>query len=113
MLPALRLLFAPLDKAAFGAAVGLTAGLGLFLLTAVNLSIRPEPNFNLALLQNYFRGYRVSWTGALIGFAWAFLTGFCAGWFVAFSRNLALAGWLFVTRTRQEVAATRDFLDHI
>lgn len=109
----LRLLFAPLDKAAFGAAVGTATGLGIFLLTAANLLIRPEPDFDLALLAHYFTGYRVSWPGALIGFAWAFLAGFCAGWFVAFCRNLVLAGWLFVTRTRQELAATRDFLDHI
>jgi hypothetical protein len=36
-----------------------------------------------------------------------------AGWFFAFSRNLVLAAWLFVTRARSELAATREFLDHI
>lgn len=111
--PSVRMLFAPADKAAFGVAVGLTAGLGVCLITVASLVLRPEPPVNLGLLAHYFRGYTVSWVGALVGFAWAFMAGFCAGWFAAFSRNFFLAGWLFVTRTRQEMAATRDFLDHI
>jgi hypothetical protein len=39
--------------------------------------------------------------------------GFTGGWFVAFCRNLAIAISVFVTRTRAELAETREFLDHI
>ncbi|MBA2243901.1 MAG: hypothetical protein H0W11_03025, partial [Gemmatimonadetes bacterium] len=64
-------------------------------------------------LAEYFYGYTVSWPGALVGGFWGFVVGFVAGWFVAFCRNLVIAATLFITRTRAELAATRDFLDHI
>jgi hypothetical protein len=104
---------APIDRRAFGAAVGTVCGLGLFLLTAIDLLRRPEPGLNLALLGEYFPGYGVSWVGALVGIAWAFGVGFCAGWFLALIRNVGIAAWIFLVRGRHELAATRDFLDHI
>jgi len=109
----LALLFAPLHKRAFGTAVGCAAGLMVSLATAVYLLRAPNPGFNLGLLAQYFAGYTVSWAGVLVGGGWGFVTGFVAGWFFAFSRNLVLAAWLFVTRARSELAATREFLDHI
>ncbi|HVF40921.1 MAG TPA: hypothetical protein VM939_13555 [Gemmatimonadaceae bacterium] len=110
---AAALLFAPVDKRAFGAALGAATGLFLFLATAVVLLISPDNSYGLTLLSEYFAGYSVSWTGALIGLAWGIAVGFCAGWFVAFTRNLVLAISLFIIRTRAELAETRDFLDHI
>lgn len=107
-----KLLFAPVDKRAFGVAIGTVTGLFVFAVTALDL-LHGVPLPGLHLLAQYFRGYSVSWTGALIGFAWAFGIGFCAGWFVAFTRNLALAISLFIIRTRAELDTTRDFLDHI
>jgi hypothetical protein len=71
----------------------------------------PEPN--LELLANYFYGYSVSWKGLAIGTGWGFVVGFVGGWFVAFCRNMVIAVSVFVTRTRAELAQTRDFLDHI
>lgn len=109
----LALAFAPVHKRAFGVAIGTITGLGFFLLTAVYLLRRPDPGFSLWLLREYFYGYTVSWTGALLVLGWGFATGFIAGWFIAWFRNLVLAASLFVTRTRAELAATRDFLDHI
>jgi len=106
------LLFAPVDKRAFGVAIGTVTGLFVFAVTALDL-IHGVPLPGLHLLSQFFAGYRVSWTGALIGFAWGFGIGFCAGWFVAFIRNLALAISLFIIRTRAELDTTRDFLDHI
>ena len=111
--PALAQAFAPLHKRAFGTAVGLAFGLVALAITAVYLVRRPSPGFELGLLGEFFHGYSVSWRGAYIGAGWAFFVGFVAGWFFAFCRNLWLATWLFVTRTRAELAATRDFLDHI
>ena len=107
------LLFAPLDKRAFGAAIGVATGLVIFLVTAIDLIRSSSPWIGLSLLNQYFAGYSVSWPGAFIGLAWGFAVGFCAGWFVAFMRNLVLAVSLFILQTRAELDDTRDFLDHI
>ncbi len=109
----LAVALAPIDRRAFGVAVGTVGGLGVFLLTAADLLRAPGPGLNLALLAQYFPGYSVSWAGAWLGFAWAFVVGFCAGWFLALIRNLGVAVWIFVVRGRHELAETRDFLDHI
>lgn len=109
----LRLAFAPIHKRAFGVAVGVTAGLAVFLLTAFRLLAVPEEVTYLSLLSQFLAGYEESWTGAVIGLAWGFVVGFVAGWFAAFVRNLVLATYLFAVRTRADLLATRDFLDHI
>jgi hypothetical protein len=107
------LLFAPLDKRAFGAAIGAATGVLIFAVTLLDLAVQSERVAGLSLLREYFAGYSVSLPGALIGLAWGFGVGFCAGWFVAFIRNLVLAISLFILRTRAELDETRDFLDHI
>ena len=113
LIPALQLAFAPLHKRAFGVATG-TAGAAFFaLLTLVAMYSPPAQDFPLYLLRNYFAGYGVSWRGVFIGAAWGFGVGFIAGWFAAFCRNLALAISAFLIRTRAELNATREFLDHI
>ena len=109
---AASLRFAPSDKRAFGAAVGIASGLLIFAITVRDVAVQ-SPTTALALLDEYFPGYTVSWMGALIGLGWGFVLGFCAGWFVAFARNVVLAISLFMIRTRAELAETRDFLDHI
>lgn len=109
----LALAFAPLHKRAFGTAVGVAAALLLFGFHALDTLVARQDGVDLALLAQFFAGYRESWLGGLIGAAWAFGVGFVAGWFAAFVRNLVLTTWLFVTRTRAELRATRDFLDHI
>jgi hypothetical protein len=108
----LALAFAPLHKRAFGTALGLNAGTLVFVVTVFGTVI-PEPPSFLYLLANYFPGYTVSWMGAVIGFAWASFSFFVAGWFAAFVRNFFLAANIWIVRTRAELAATRDFLDHI
>lgn len=107
------MLFAPVDKRAFGVAIGAAAAAGIMSLTAVELMLRPVPSLNPSLLAQYFAGYTVSWTGMLVGGAWGFFTGFCGGWFTAFMRNLVLALSLFMLRSRAELDDSRDFLDHI
>jgi hypothetical protein len=107
------LLFAPVDKRAFGVAIGAVSALAMFLITAAQLTLRPSPAMDLSLVAQYFAGYTVTWPGALIGSLWAFAVGFCGGWLTAFVRNLVLAVSLFLLRSRAELADTRDFLDHI
>ena len=107
------LLFAPLDKRAFGVAIGVATGLVIFAVTAIDLSMHSSPWLGLGLLGEYLLGYTVSWAGAFVGLLWGFAVGFCAGWFVAFVRNLVMAVSLFILQTRAELDDTRDFLDHI
>ena len=107
------LLFAPVDKRAFGIAIGSAVGLGIVLLTVVEITLQPNPTINLGLLSQFFKGYDLTWDGAAIGGAWGFFSGFCAGWFIAFVRNLVLALSLFMLRSRAELSDSRDFLDHI
>lgn len=113
-LPAeLELAFEPLHKRAFGMAIGAASGVFFFLATAVFLLRHPDPAPDLRILSEYFYGYSVSWPGAFVALAWGFVAGFAAGWFAAFCRNLVIAASLWLGRTRAELDATRDFLDHI
>ncbi len=107
------MLFAPVDKRAFGAAIGSACAVSVIGLTAAELLLRPSPSMNPELLGQYFTGYTVTWTGAVIGGAWGFFVGFCGGWFTAFTRNLVLALSLFMLRSRAELDNSQDFLDHI
>jgi hypothetical protein len=113
LLPVLDLAFSPLHKAAFGIASGTAGAVVMIGLTLAVLLMERASSFPLGLLGQYFSGYEVSWTGLVVGALWGFATGFVAGWFVAFCRNLALAISAFSLRTRAELSETREFLDHI
>ena len=110
---AAMMLFAPVDKRAFGAAIGSAVAAVIMAVTTADIILDPEPAVNLALLSQYFAGYTVSWGGVLVGGAWGLFVGFCGGWFTAFMRNLVLALSLFMLRSRAELDDSRDFLDHI
>lgn len=105
-------LFAPVDKRAFGVALGAAGASAVAGVTILDL-LAPTPWYGLGLLNQYFAGYSISWTGAAIGAAWGFAVGFCAGWLLAFTRNLTLALSLFALRSRAELDEVSDFLDHI
>lgn len=111
--PPVKLAFAPIHKRAFGVATGVAFGLAVFVLTLVEVMRDASVPSPLRLLGEYFAGYTVSPGGAFIGLLWGFGTGFVMGWFVAFCRNLAVAASIFWIRTRAELSANRDFLDHI
>lgn len=108
----LTLAFAPLHKRAFGTAVGITLGAGLFLVTIFSI-LRGNPPDALFGLRYVLPLYDVSWSGAVLGSLSATLAAFCAGWFLAFCRNMIIALSIWFVRTRAELAQTRDFLDHI
>jgi len=109
----LTLAFAPLHKRAFGVAIGTAAGVSLFVATIVYAAREPAEGVGLLLLNEYFRGYSVSVVGAFVGLGWGLATGFVAGWFFAFCRNLIVAASVFLIRAKAELSETRDFLDHI
>jgi hypothetical protein len=73
-----------LNATVLGVAAGVVAGLALFVATNwLVLKGGPVVGPNLALLGQFFVGYRVSFLGSLIGFAWAFATGFAAAYLLA------------------------------
>lgn len=67
-----------------GIVTGLVAGVGIFLATNwLVLKSGPVVGPHLALLGQFFIGYRVTFVGSLIGFAYAFVLGFCVGYGVS------------------------------
>lgn len=70
-----------IDATLWGITAGLLFGIGLFVATNW-LVIRggQQVGKHLGLLSHYFIGYKVTFVGSLIGFAWAFVTGFVAIW---------------------------------
>jgi hypothetical protein len=71
---------ARLNGRAWGIAIGLVLGLGLFAATIILvLKGGPVVGPRLALLGQYFPGYSVTVSGSFIGFVYGFFLGFCAG----------------------------------
>ena len=106
--------FAPIDKLAVGVALGVTCGVGFFLVTCYHMLLLKEGEGpNLWLLSNYFAGYTLTWPGAFVGLFWGFVVGFVVGWFAAFLRNLFTALYRFGIRAKADLMNTEDFLDHI
>jgi hypothetical protein len=103
--------FAPVHKLALGLAFGLTAGMMVAGLTILHLTVLGPRGPHIGLLSQYFYGYDVSWSGAAIGFFWAFVMAFVAGWFLGFLKNLTTALWMFRIRAKAELS--QPFLDHI
>ena len=69
-----------LNGRAWGIAVGLLAGGGLFVATNI-LVLKGGDNIgpHLNLLGVYFPGYRVSFVGSFIGFVYTFVLGYVMG----------------------------------
>jgi hypothetical protein len=67
-----------------GVVAGLVAGFGIFIATNwLVLKGGDVVGPHLSLLSQFFIGYRVTFLGSLIGFAYAFVVGFLVGYFVA------------------------------
>jgi hypothetical protein len=79
-----------------GIVTGLVAGLGLFIATNwLVLKGGKEVGKHLALLGQFFVGYRVTFLGSFIGFAYAFACGFAVGYSLAWIYN-----WMVDLRER-------------
>ena len=75
-----------------GVATGTVVGLTLFLATNwLVLKGGPVVGPHLALLGEYFIGYRVSFLGSFVGLVYGFACGFVAGYLVSLVYN-AVAG---------------------
>lgn len=77
---ALAAALARLNARAWGIAIGLLFGGGLFLATTI-LLIKGGPNVgqHLALLRAFFPGYSVTIPGSFIGFVYGFVVGYALG----------------------------------
>jgi len=76
---------ASLSGRAWGIALGLLAGMGLFLATNVLVLAGGEDiGQHLGLLSHYFPFYEVSFVGSLIGFGYAFVVGYAVGRLICF-----------------------------
>jgi hypothetical protein len=109
----LLLAFAPIHRRALGIASGVVLGGFLSLLTLVAVLRGGEAVNGLSLLSQFFWGYSVSWLGILTVFLWGFGLGFIAGWCMALFRNAMVWIWLTAIRSRAEMSAYSDFLDHL
>ena len=73
-----------LEAVVQGVSWGLVAGLGLFIATNwLVLKGGRVVGPHLSLLRQFFIGYEVSFRGSLVGFAYAFVCGFAAGYVVS------------------------------
>ncbi len=111
---ALGRVFAKLDRLAFGLALGAVSGLGLFLATLfLVLKSGPLVGPHLALLGQYFPGYRPTAAGSLHGLAYGFVAGFGVGWSFALIRNATSFLYEVVMSRRLESGVFGRFLDSI
>jgi hypothetical protein len=77
-----------LNASVCGLLTGLLAGLAVFI--ATNWLVLKGGNVvgpHLSLLSQFFIGYRVTFLGSLIGFAYAFVWGFLGGFFISWMYN--------------------------
>ena len=83
-----------LNARAWGIAIGLLLGLGIFLATAL-LVVTGGPTVgpHLGLIGQYLPGYRVTWGGAFIGFIYLFVIGYAIG---------RIIGWVYNSLARAE-----------
>jgi hypothetical protein len=111
---ALARIFTRLDRVAFGLSLGTVAGAVLFLGTLF-LAVKGGDGMarNLQLLRQYFPGYRVTPLGSVMGFVYAFASGFISGWSFAFLRNAMMflyMAWLERKAQRGLMRRIFDFL---
>lgn len=77
-----------LNTAVSGLLTGLLSGLAVFIATNwLVLKGGDVVGPHLSLLSQFFIGYRVTFLGSLIGFAYAFVWGFVSGFFISWMYN--------------------------
>lgn len=114
--PAQQLLIqtvAKIDHLALGVAVGTVFGAGVFLATNFLIfkgGARIGPT--LALLNQYFFGYSVTFAGSFVGLFYGFVSGFLIGWSLALTRNFVIAVYLHVVKFKGRIAAVDTYLDY-
>jgi hypothetical protein len=104
--------FAKIDPVALGTATGVVGGIGLFLSSAILLVKGGEVvGPNLSLLGHYFFGFKVTWTGAVIGLIEGGVAGLLVGSLAAALRNGFITAYAKIQRRRAERDDRRHLLD--
>ena len=104
--------FAKIDRSAFGIAVGILFGAGIFLATNfLILKGGERVGLTFALLNQYFFGFSVTSAGSFIGLIYGFVSGFILGWLLAFLRNFVIKIYLHILKFKGRIAAIGGFLD--
>jgi hypothetical protein len=104
---------AKLDGLALGISLGTLFGLVIFLATNI-LIIKGGDKIgpNLILLNQYFVGYEITFTGSLIGLFYGFVSGFILGGLIAFLRNFIVRIYLHVLKIKSSMSAVNDYIDN-
>ena len=106
---ALRRAFARIDEVGLGTALGVVSALYLSILTAWTIRTGTEgATDGLQLLRQYFIGYNITWSGAIIGILYAALLGFVLGWSVAYLRNKSLQLYLYLAKLMEEIRSLQE-----
>lgn len=104
--------FAKLDPVSLGTAVGIVAGLSLFIATITLLLKGGEVvGPTLALLDNILLGFSMTWSGALIGLVEATIGGFMLGYLFAWLRNMGIDAYAWLLQRRAMAESQRNLLD--
>lgn len=104
--------FARLHQTALGIALGLVCGLALCAATLwLVLKGGPVVGPTLSLLNQYFPGYSVTVTGALVGLLYGVGVGFPVGWTIAFVWNTLLRLYLAQVKRQAELEEASRLLD--
>ena len=110
----LRHVFQRLHPVAFGVAIGVVAGLSLFLATVV--LVLKGGNIvgpNLSLLSQYLPEYRVTMGGSVLGLMYGQVIGFISGWFLATLRNGSLLLYMAVVDNQVRHEVLKNFHEYI
>jgi protoporphyrinogen oxidase len=104
--------FAKLDPVSLGTAVGIVAGVSIFIATITLLLKGGEVvGPTLALLDNVLLGFSMTWSGALVGLVEATLGGFMLGYLFAWLRNMGIDAYAWLLQRRAIAESQRNLLD--
>jgi len=79
-----------LKKNAFGLAMGVVMGVGVFLATII--VIIKEGGEHLIILRQFFPGYSISFIGSIFGLIEGFISGYIIGWILIALYNIFQRG---------------------
>jgi len=109
-----RLALARVHPAALGTALGCVLAVWVFALTMwTALAGSTAARRALALLSQYWPGYRVTLPGAALGLVYGLVFGFVAGYAIAATRNAIIRLYVTYLRRRAEQQQMNDILDHL
>lgn len=108
----LKQAFSTYDPVAFGGALAVVIGLGLFFATAVLVAKDgAEAGANLAKLNNFLPGFEPTWPGAFIGLVEGSVLGFVLGYLTAKITNVIIRLEARTLQRRMEAVSALSIID--